>query len=315
MKKTVIIISCLIVAVIACFIPVTKSKTIPVKSSFLNVYRLLTTPGKWVKWHPILREIPAADSSKILLKKNSAAFSVKYQDLNLDVDYKGGDIVVNEQFNGHDNNYSYTLAPDKRPDDTTFVTATKKTSLFSYLLGRIGSDSFSDTRINDLKRYMETDSLRYGCNIAKTKVPGSDLIVVKKKVLTLDKFKAAADIYSELKQFASANNVKPIQPVIAQFIPAGKDSTQVNIGLFIDKPVKGTKDIFYNHMPKGGPLYAAKFSGKFQDRGTVYAGLHQYFIDHLYQMAILPFESYLDDKLPVSDTSKVNIQIDFSTYF
>ena len=68
-------------------------------------------------------------------------------------------------------------------------------------------------------------------------------------------------------------------------------------------------------MPKGGPLYAAKYTGSFNQRKKVYASLHQYFTDHSYQTAILPFESYLDDKLPTSDTDKVNIQLNFSSYF
>jgi effector-binding domain-containing protein len=118
-----------------------------------------------------------------------------------------------------------------------------------------------------------------------------------------------------LQQFVKTHDLNKVQPLIAQFFPVGKDSTHINIGFYIDKEVKGEGDVSFAQMPKGGPLYAAKFNGKFNQRQKIYEGIHQYFINHLYQQAILPFESYLDDKLPTSDTDKVNIQVNFSTYF
>jgi hypothetical protein len=68
-------------------------------------------------------------------------------------------------------------------------------------------------------------------------------------------------------------------------------------------------------MPKGGPLFAAKFSGRFSKRQKIYNALQQYFADRHHQPAILPFETYFDGKLPSSDTDKVNIQVNFTSYY
>jgi effector-binding domain-containing protein len=93
-----------------------------------------------------------------------------------------------------------------------------------------------------------------------------------------------------------------------------KDSVQVKVGLFINKEVKSGNGIEFTRMPKGGPLYAAKFKGEFSKRGEAYEALKQYFADHSHQMVLLPFETYLDNKLPVSDNDTINIQVNFATF-
>jgi len=174
--------------------------------------------------------------------------------------------------------------------------------------------SFSGTHIDDFKNFMETDSLRYGFKIFKTGVPESNLIVIRREVLKANKFTEAAKMLATLKQHIKANNIKQIYPVIAQFLPKGKDSSQVNVGFFIDKEVASNNEIIFTRMPKGGPLFAAKFEGEFSKRGKAYVALNQYFIDYTHQTAILPFETYLDNKLPHSDNDIINIQVNFSTY-
>src|SRR3569623_1993814 len=97
-----------------------------------------------------------------------------------------------------------------------------------------------------------------------------------------------------LQQFIKAHGTKKIQPIIAQFLPTSADSTQLNVGFYIDKEVKSEKDIIFARMPKGGPLYSVLYKGKFNQRSKAYIALRQYYTDHYYQSAILPFETYLD---------------------
>ena len=105
-----------------------------------------------------------------------------------------------------------------------------------------------------------------------------------------------------------------MQPVIAQFNQNIKDSVQVKVGFFINKEVKSGNGIQFTRMPKGGPLYAVKFKGEFSKRGGAYEALKQYFTDNSHQMVLLPFETYLNNKLPVSDNDTINIQVNFGTF-
>ena len=314
MKK--IVISFLLILVISaiCFIPIAQQKTVIIKSPFLRVYSQLVKADGWENWRPDLRKVLLTDSDKIAIKKDSGSFSINCLDLKLNASIAGNSIYVNEQNNDKTNIYNYIILPGKGLNKTA-VTVSKKVTFINYLIRKIKPVSFSDTHIDDLKKFMETDSLYYGCNIFKTKVPEENLIVIRKVVFAKNKFTEAAKMLETLRQYIKTNNVKKMQPLIAQFISKGKDSTQITVGFFINKEVSSDNSITFMRMPKNGPWYSAKFYGQFRRRQKIYIGIQQYFTNHLYQLAILPFETYLDDKLPISDTDEVKMQINFATYF
>ncbi len=299
--------------VVACFIPVTQQKAVSIKSPFLNIYRELVLPINWGKWRSDIRQDFIADSSKINIKKDNTSFNIQYKNKELNVDFNENFFNIKDRWSNN-TDYGYAIIPEKDLKKTSVIVV-QKTILIRYLLSKFKSDTFAATHIDDLKKFMETDSLLYGYNIFKNRVPDSYLIEMKKEVLAKDKFTEAAKMLGTLQQYVKTHDVKKVQPLIAQFLPKGKDSTQINVGFYIDKEVKDENDVHFARMPKGGPLYSVKYSGEFDKRSKTYMALRQYFVDHLYQQAILPFESYLDDKLPASDTSKVNIQVNFSTYF
>ena len=313
MKKRIIALSVLLLIISACFIPVTQQETITIKSSFLNVFIHLSDPAIWKKWRSDINVIPSADSNKILVKRDTNSFSLKYGERELDVKAGGYLFEIEDNWNNKTISYNYIIVPDKSPTKS-FIIVSKRTSAIKYLIGKFSKTSFDDTHVNDIKKFMETDSLLYGYNIFKTKVPEGNLIEIKRKVSAKNKFAAAANMQVVLQEYLKKHNVKKVQPLIAQFFPRDKDSTQVNLGFYIDRRVKSENEVIFSEMPKGGSLYAVKYAGSFNRRLKVYASLHQYFVDHSYQTAVSPFESYLDDKLPTSDTSKVNIQINFSSY-
>lgn len=313
MKKKIIVLSLPILVIAACFIPVTLQKTVSIKWPFINVYRELILPVNWVKWRPDLRKNFAIDSSRIGVKKDNSSFAIRYEGKALNVSFKENIFNIKDTWDSN-NNYTYTVIPEKDLKKTSVI-ASDKITLIGYLLSKFKSKPLAYTHIDDLKQFMETDSLLYGFNIFKNGVPGSYMIEVKRKTLTKDQFTEAAKMLEALQQFVKTRGAKKTQPLIAQFFPISSDSTQVNVGFYIDKEVKGEKDIMFARMPKGGPLYSILYKGKFSQRSKAYMALRQYYTDHYYQSAILPFETYLDDKLPTSHTDKVNIKVNFSGFF
>jgi len=316
MKKKTIFLLLVLVILASLFIPVTQQKTIVIKSPFLRVFSLLARPENWEQWRPDLRKYILADSNKITLHKDSGFFSIKYDLIKVDVKLQGNSFVIDDEDGSKTTSYSYEVVPvpDKLPGQT-LLAVEKTTSAFKYLIGKFSADPFPDTHAGDLKKFMETDSLLYGFHIFKTKVPGAFLLVVQNKVLKKDEFTEAAKLLAILQQYVKTHNVVKVQPLIAQFTPTQKDTVQVKVGFYIDKEIKPDKMVAFNRMPKGGPLYAVRFSGKFNKRQQAYNALNDYYADRLYQSAIQPFEMYLDNKLPVSDTSHVKIQVNFSGYF
>jgi len=315
MKKKVILLVLLLIIIALFFIPFHQQKSILIKSPFLNTYSLLANPAKWEKWRPDLRKVFITDSNKISIKKDTNSFLVKNENHELEVKFEGNKFQIDETSNGKNASYRYSLIPvaDKFLNKTIIV-VDNKTNGLNYLIGKFGTPSFSDTHIEDFKNYMETDSLRYGFKIFKTGVPDSTLIVMQKEVLEKDKFTGAAKILAALEQYIKINNIKQTQPVIAQFNQNIKDSVQVKVGFFINKEVKPPNGIEFTRMPKGGPLYAARFKGGFTKRGEAYEALKEYFNDHSFHTALLPFETYLNNKLPVSDNDTINILVNFGTF-
>lgn len=122
-------------------------------------------------------------------------------------------------------------------------------------------------------------------------------------------------MHATLQQYIKKHNVKKTYPLIAQFLPRGKDSILINLGFFIDKKVVTENGVIFHTMPKGNTLYAIIYNGRFDERSKAYNALRQYFRDHVYQMSILPFECYLDDKLPATGADRVNVQLNFASYF
>jgi len=315
MIKKILLLVLLAAVSAACFIPVTLQKTITIPSPFLSIYTRLTNPLNWEQSRPDLRKALSTDSGKVIVQKDSSQFTIKYNGLALDVNLKGNSFNVNEQDRGKTTNYRYTMVPvpDKLLDKTSITIREDKT-VITYFIGKISPSSFLENRLRDLKSYLETDSLLYGFNIFKTGVPDSLLIVKQNEVLEKNQFTEAAKILASLQGYMKANNVKATQPVIAQFNKNTKDSVQVKVGFFINKAIKSSDGIQLNRMPKGGPLYAIKYKGAFLKRGKAHQALTQYFADHSHQLVILPFETYLDNKLPVSEKDTINIQVNFGTF-
>ena len=314
MKRKVILISLIVLVFAACFIPVTQQKSISINAPFLNVFVQLSNPLNWEKWRADIRPVTLADSSRIELQKDTSSFEMRYRSHKLNVRLQGYTVFINDAWNKKLTSYYYIVVPAKQRN-TTSVTVYKNVFSIIYLIGKITPFSFDDTHVDDLKRFMETDSLHYGFNIFKTRVPDTNLVEIKRNVLIKDKFTTAATMKHILEQYIKKHHVKKTQPLIAQFLPLGKDSIHINVGFYINKEVKRENDVIFTRMPRGGPLYCAIYRGRFDHRSKAYTALHQYFNDHLYQLSILPFEIYLDDKLPLSDTTKVITQVTFASYF
>ena len=313
MKRILLLLSLILIIYASYFIPVTEQKTVLIKASFFRVYQQLSGANNWVKWRTDISNAFRADSINFSVKKDTGSFSILYPGMQLKVKPTGNIFDIDEYGSNKNLVYSFTVLPDK-VQGKTFIIVNKNLSIINYLYRELRPAISSDTHIDDLKKFMETDSLYYGCNILKINVPGGNLIVMRKAVLSKFKFEEAAKMQQALEQYIKQNNAKQIQPVIAQYVTKEKDSTQVNVGYFIDKEVTSNNNIFFVRMPKTGHLYSVKFRGIFTERQKVYSGIQQYFDDHIYQTAILPFETYLDNKLPSSDTSRINIQVNYSTF-
>ncbi|MGZ3764302.1 MAG: hypothetical protein ACXVA2_06540 [Mucilaginibacter sp.] len=314
MKKKVILLSFPLIILAACFIPFTQQKNVIVKASFFDSYQQLSKADNWKKWRTDLRKALLADSTKISDKQDTNGFELNYADTKLRVRLvNGNSFSINENNANKESEYSYTVVPQKM-SNVTSVIVIEKTNFIKYLANLIDNRSFEGTHIADYKSFMENPDLFYGYKIVKSKVIDTSIVVLKRVVLAKNKFSEAAKSLAILNQYIASKGLKQTQPLMAQFFPKANDSVQLNIGLPVNGKVTATKPIAFMEMPKSGNLYVVKYHGKFSDRLKVYAAVQKFFNDRTLPMPILPFETYLDNKLPQSDSDTINIQINFTTF-
>lgn len=310
MKKIAILLTLLFVISAACFIPFSQQKTIIIKGSFFNVYQQLANSQNWAKWRSDLRQVRLIDSTKISEKKMAKGFEISCTNLSISVSPTDGySFKINEVNTGKTFQYQYSILPGKFQDQTQIILS-QKTNPLKYLFR---PNAFSRTHIADLKNFMEDVQLYYGYEITKRRITDTAIIAVRKVVLAKNKLAEATKSLTLLKQYASINGLTQIQPFIAQFLPLSKDSLNVNVGLPVNKKTSAKKPVAFMQMPAGNS-YTVRFHGRFIDRQKAYAALQRYFSDRQLQMPALPFETYMDNKLPLTDTDRVNIRISFPSY-
>jgi len=315
MKKRLILIIPLLLIIAVCFIPVTSQRAVLVKATFFNTYQQLALADNWPKWRPDLRETWLADPSKILTSGRKQNFSISHDGLSLYVtNVDGYSFNVQERNNTSISDYQYTVVPQNPPNHTQVI-ATERKSAFRYIIDKLGKGGeLSETHIDDFKHYMETPDLYYGFPIRKIQVPDTCMIGLTKTVLTKDKYTEAKAMLNALRQYAASNHLQQTNPFIGQYIQGQGDSVRLKIGLPVNRKVKPAAPFLLMTMPEGGHWYTIVFNGKFADRQKAYSALYQYYHDTGQQLILLPFDTFLDNKLPDSDTSKVHLRINFSTY-
>lgn len=313
MKKKIILFSLLFVFLIICFIPLTQQKTIVIKASFYNVYQQLANVSQWQKWRKDIRKVYLTDSAKISNKQDTSGLKITYADFKLTVKpVNGYSFQVNEQANNKVFEYVYTVLPEKSATETK-ITIRESVNMLHYALNGFKTKLLTETHITDFKEFMENVNLYYGYDIVKTKITDTAIIVLRRMVLAKNKFSEAQKSINLLRNFAADNGLRQTQPFIAQFLPRGNDSMRLNIGIPVNKKVAVKKPIDYMEMPAGN-TYTAKFHGPFSEKTKIYTAIQRYFNDRHLQMPALPFETYLDNKLPLSDTSYINIRVNFPSY-
>lgn len=314
MKKKLIAAIIIIVLLAACFIPVTLQQSVTIKSTFFNTYEQFAQANNWKKWRSDLRDTWLSDSSKITTQTTGNTFSINCKELTLQVtNIDGYSFNVDEKNADGNFYYNYTVTPKKEQDQAQVVASEQK-SLIKYLSGLFTGTNLPETHLSDIKRFMENADLYYGFNIRKVHVTDTNIVVLTRTVPAKSQFDEAGKLLITLKQYVADKQLHQVQPLIAQFLPGRNDSVRLKIGLPVDKKIQTQPPFLFMTMPPGGYFYTTTYNGKFSNKMKAYSALYQYFRDRGMQTPILPFEAYLDNKLPVADTSQVHLRLNFSTF-
>ncbi len=312
-KKTVIYLIIIAVVILICFTPFNQKKTVNIQAPYFITLQQLLRPDNWKNWQPDTKLAWKQDSSQVKLVKRRTSFTIQKPGFTLAVDHANGfGFDVKKTINGKTSNYYFVAIPSNISGNSIII-CTKKINLIQLMGSYFGAD-FSLTDIPYLKNYLEDPRQYYGFDIKKTTVTDSNVVVIKKVVATTNKLAAIAQIQQDLKQFIQQHHLKIVQPLIADIRDIGTDSLRIMIGLPIDKQTLSAGKIEFMHLPPHGRMLTGLYTGKYSGRQKLYLAMKTYIADHSLSSPEDPYEKYLDNKIPASDTSLVHLQVNFPIY-
>jgi effector-binding domain-containing protein len=295
------------IVIIAGMIPYRQHNHLLIKNRCENVYRLLLKPEQWRKWHPQVKAAWGKDTSAIKINKQNLNFAIQTPEVRMQVKVNGFGFDVAKEFANRLSVYSFTILPNTNTKYTD-VQLIAVSSLFKNIGEWINHDS-PLTDMKNLKQFMENDVAYYGYDI-RTHTAVDTNIVVEQRIVSLSSRNATiASIRDDLYGFVTKNRLKITQPIMADMRVLSQDSIRVMVGLSVTGTVKPAGHIQNMKIPKQSKMLTVLYRGKYGNRQAIYTVLRDYMHDHELLAPEVPYEKYLDNKIPLSDTDNVFIQI------
>jgi len=304
MKRWIIVLL-LLAAFASGFIPVTKSERFKIDASFYNVYRQFASPKSWLKWQ---RDITGTtNANEVKIDSNKAGFLITTPSLMFGLQNIGlGNFIVSKTQNHGTYNFNCTLTPENTTNKTLALVI-RKTNVFGWIAGFV-TKTHSQSPIAGLKTYMEDAGQYYGFTIKKELTPEKLIAVKKGAFLNNVVLSNGETMLNQLNSFISKNNLEVVAHLQFQYVAVKKDSTQILLGFPVNKKIPTANEVSYMTMPKGRIL-VGYFNGPYKNREKLYYAMRQYMNDNYIRPLIQPFERFDNNKLPVSDSEPVNMQL------
>ncbi|MDR0793174.1 MAG: hypothetical protein LBE82_07680 [Chitinophagaceae bacterium] len=309
MKKIGIGVMALVLCgiIISGFVHVSVQKYYPVHKYFFNAANNFYDPAIWNKWY-------RGNIENSTLAKDGS-FIIKTQDRTIEVKNSGGyDFAITEN-KGNQKKYYYCVFQPSARNDSCGVYVRYEKTLLNALFPFLSSSADFDKQIPQFKNYMEDDFLYYGYHINIGQVEDTAVLFILKKVPVNNYLQALNAFYAKLDSFVRANNRKILQPPIVHFAEFAKDSIGLMIGVAVDNNNVPEDSVVHKaDMPPKGRMLIGLYKGKFAERTLLYKAMQNYINDYKLKQVASEFEKYMDNKLPVNDSSEINIKLYFPVY-
>ncbi|MGI4805053.1 MAG: hypothetical protein ACRYFL_09800 [Janthinobacterium lividum] len=311
MKKISFLILLLLAFLLICFIPIQQHKTLNINAQFFITMQQLLQPANWEKWQPEVKKAWQKDPVQVKISKHNTVFSIQIPGSIITFSAQGFTFYVDKNSSWHNSRYQFVMIPVLK-DGTAMLTINQKTNLWNRLLDLLSQKPEND--LDQLKAFLEDPRQYYGFDIRRTTVTDSNVVVEKRRVSIQNKALEIAGTEQDLKVYVHQQNLKIVQPIIADIRAIGKDSLRIMIGLPVDKQTVSAGKIEFMHLPSHGRMLTGLYNGKYGGRQKLYLAMKTYIADHNLSSPEDAYEKYLDNKIPVSDTSWVRLQVNFPIF-
>jgi effector-binding domain-containing protein len=308
LKMFIGVVSVIIISVVAgFFITVQKSQETVIEARLFNVLELLNSPVKWKSWQGSLKKDYTKNHSQYVIRQDTVThkFSIKTADHNFSI-HKPNPVIfeVKEQSKYTTSNYIIHILPSLISHYTYIVTTTR-VSLLDILLHR---KNVAFATISDLKSFIQNPTAYYGYDFVTKRT--IDTILVEKKTIVLKKNwqQDLSSTFDSLSSFIKANGLEVMQTKIVYIKAISKDSVEIKAGIPVDRVVPGKGDIRCFDMPKS-IILVGQYKGPYNKRSSLSDAMEKFIQNHSLELIAEPYERYLSDDVPKSDSAVVSIEI------
>ncbi len=312
-KRVAAILITVVILVIIFSLPVSKKTSISITASFDNMMPQVLIIKNWKNWYPELKEA---------YKNNPSGynFSEDRSQKTYTITTSGRKYIIHaitpmayqvREING---SWEDIFAFSVFPGDTLGrmkINIEKKSPL---LFAIFGKNKTGDVAMYGLKSYLEDPKLFYGFNIEPGTIRDSVIASTVLKISNKDIFPKIKDAYLKLINYIATNNLLKAGHVSISYIPKSDDSLQVTVGIPVNKPAPPDKEINCLLLPAKGNVLVGNYEGRFADRKNIYQAMSKYLTDHALAIPAESFERYLNDIIPDSDSSMINIELNYPIY-
>lgn len=310
MRRVFFVISIITIAFITTFfIPIKQLNEILLEANFFNVLEQLNYPSNWKRWQPSLQQAYNKDSASCRIKNDVAnkAFSIEIPKHIFYVE-KATPLTfeVREKIQNNLSVYAITVVSTILPNKTNIVTI-RRISLFNYIFGN-NKKNAADITASNLKAFIENPTAFYGYALSTESIIDTNVVVAERIVAAKNWRQELTGMYHNITDFIHANNLTVMQPKIASLKIISNDSIEIRAGIPVNKTALASGTIKCLKMPKGRML-VGEYKGPYSKRTTLLNAMEKYIRDHMMVSVALPYEKYLNDSIPATDTSIVKLKM------
>ncbi len=312
-KRVAAILIAVVILVIFFSLPVSKKTSTSISASFDNMMPQVINIKNWKNWYPAIKEAYKNNPSGYSFSEDS---SKKIYTITT----PGKKYIIHAitpmayQVREVNDNWEDIFAFSVFPGDTLgrmIINTEKKSPL---LFAIFGKNKTGDVAINGLKSYMEDPKLFYGFNIRPGTIRDSVIASTVLRTRNKDVFLKIQGAYLNLLNYLKINNLLKAGHVSISYNPISDDSIQITVGIPVNKPAAPDKEINCLLLPAKGNVLVGNYEGRFSDRKNIYRAMSKYLTDHALAVPAESFERYLNDSLPTSDSSMIDIEFNYPIY-
>jgi effector-binding domain-containing protein len=312
MKRIFIIIGIFIILllVILFIIPVKRSQETAITANFFKTIQQINNPANWKNWHPAIRKAWENDSSECRIVKDSAGFTFIiftpqhsfFVKVITPVTFE-----IQEKIKTHLSIYGFTVVATKRPNKINILSV-RKQPLFYQVFSFIDEKAPADVTLQDLKSFVENRSQLYGFQLKIIQAEDT-IFATRKGTVALSKlFTSLPDFFKSVNDYIDNNGLTAMSNKCVSYTITG-DSVFIMTGIPVNKAASEKNGIMCMKIPFASKVLYAYFEGKFSERKAVYSAMEKYILDFNLEKAALPYEKYVNNILPASDSEQIKIEV------